>query len=175
MKTTKYYSSRQEHTIADYLEWSVVSGSGSRAFHPGDIVSDHYLGECKTHMGERDRICCFIDVWKKISDEATSCRKCPILFVDNGTQTVQHTWCVVPYHTICHRSCVDVIESSKCDHLFRVSETRVSFSSEMADNYVASLILPDSDTVAALRFTLGAESVVLLKLQDFRKVLMLME
>ena len=48
-KPTKFYSERQEKYIANQLGWDVVTGSGARDCHPGDVKSDAYLGECKTH------------------------------------------------------------------------------------------------------------------------------
>ena len=41
--STKDFSSVQEHSIANSLGWKVVSGSGARNFHPGDIVSESGL------------------------------------------------------------------------------------------------------------------------------------
>ena len=96
MKPTKFYSSKQEKMIADYLGWSVVAASGARMFNPGDVISDMYLCECKTHTEKKDHIVIKKQVWAKITEEATSVLKRPVLFVDNGTQTVENTWCVVP-------------------------------------------------------------------------------
>jgi len=93
---TKFYSSKQEHAIANYLDWKVVPGSGARDFHPGDIVSDVYLGECKTHTAVTNSIKFYTSVWTKIQNESESQMKCPVLFVDNGTQTIENTWCMMP-------------------------------------------------------------------------------
>ena len=92
--STKYYSSKQEKMIADHLRWSVVTGSGSRSTHPGDVESDEWLGECKTHKGPGHKIKFDHNVWKKIVDEAASKYKFPVLFVDDGSQTMRHTWCM---------------------------------------------------------------------------------
>lgn len=97
---TKELSSKQETMIAKYLDWNVVSGSGARSFHPGDIVSDDYLGECKTHMTKQSKIVFYRDFWDKIKNEAMSQFKTPVLFVDNGTQTIEFTYCVLPYSAI---------------------------------------------------------------------------
>lgn len=94
---TKYYSSRQESMIADYLGWKVVSGSGSRAFNPGDVIAENYLGECKTSEVESDRIIVIKSHLMKICDEAMSVHKIPVLFVDNGTQRSDSTFCVLRY------------------------------------------------------------------------------
>lgn len=122
---TKHFSSRQEHMIAEYLGWSVVSGSGARAFNPGDIRSDYFLGECKTFTKESDTIYCYHSVWSKIVEEATAVMKKPALFVDNGTQVDKNTWCVVPEHLIAFHNIARLPQS---DSLLKTSKTRVSFS-----------------------------------------------
>lgn len=92
MKGTKYYSNKQENTIASYLGWSVVTGSGSRSTLPGDIQSDEWLGECKTHETAGHKIIFYHSVWNKLQDEAISKYKFPALFVDDGSQKVENTW-----------------------------------------------------------------------------------
>lgn len=92
--TKKEASSKQEHNIADALGWKVTSGSGARAFYPGDVSSDAWLGECKTHLGATP-VLFYWSVWNKIVDEAASQFKRPVLFVDNGTRDLNYTWCMV--------------------------------------------------------------------------------
>lgn len=91
--TNKEASSLQEHRVASALNWQVTSGSGARAFYPGDIVSDAWLGECKTHVAITPVIF-YWSVWNKINDEAASQFKRPVLFVDNGSQALNKTWCM---------------------------------------------------------------------------------
>ena len=91
-KPTKYYSNRQEQLIARSLGWAVVAGSGARDFHPGDIISDKWIGECKTHTAPGHRITFFATVWNKICEEASSKFKYPALFVDDGSQKLENTW-----------------------------------------------------------------------------------
>ena len=91
--TKKEASSKQEHNIADALGWKVTSGSGARAFYLGDVSSDAWLGECKTHLGATP-VLFYWSVWDKIVDEAASQFKRPVLFVDNGTQDLNTTWCM---------------------------------------------------------------------------------
>lgn len=91
---TKDYSNVQEHMIADELGWAVVSGSGAAACFPGDVISDEWLGECKTHTSAGKRIFFAFDVWEKICEEASVKRRYPVLFVDDGTQKADHTWCL---------------------------------------------------------------------------------
>ena len=81
--------------IAEYLGWKTVAASGARDFHKGDIVSDEWLGECKTHMKEVERYTFDYAVYQKVADEAMSKFKKPILFVDDGTQKIESTYVLV--------------------------------------------------------------------------------
>ena len=90
----KDYSTKQEHMIADYLGWDVVSGSGARPCHPGDIISDDWLGECKTHEQRGKPIFFSQSVWEKIVEEATKTHRTPVLFTDDGSQKSENTWCI---------------------------------------------------------------------------------
>lgn len=94
-KPTKYYSTTQERRIADFFGWKTVSASGARPFHPGDVRSDQWLAECKTHIKEIDRLTVSKSVWRKLANEARSLHKLPVLFIDNGTQKIDDTWAVV--------------------------------------------------------------------------------
>ncbi len=87
-------SSKQERLVATLLGWRVVSGSGARPTHVGDIISDDWIGECKTHVDPGHRIVFAADVWKKIKDEANSKFKYPVLICDDGSQTTEYTWCM---------------------------------------------------------------------------------
>ncbi|MCM1226161.1 MAG: hypothetical protein NC320_01890 [Clostridium sp.] len=155
MKPTKYYSNKQEHMIADCLGWSVVAASGARRFEPGDIRSDDYLGECKTHMSEQSDIVIYKDVWRKISSEAVSVMKRPVLFVDNGTQKIKNTWCVTPERFLPDKRHI------QCDIMMRESETKLSFPHEkwngILDNGCAS-------------FKINGESLLLMKLETFKNL-----
>lgn len=90
--SSKFYSNKQEKLLASSLGWSVVSGSGARNLYPGDIESEEWLGECKTHTTPNHKIVFYQSVWDKISDEAISKYRFPALFVDDGSQTTKHTW-----------------------------------------------------------------------------------
>ena len=63
VKGKRSCSDRQEKLISKYLGWSQVTGSGARPMHPGDIVSDGWLGECKTHVTPGHRIGFNFSVW----------------------------------------------------------------------------------------------------------------
>lgn len=92
---TKHYSDIQEKKIARALGWKQVSASGARPLNPGDVISNDFIGECKTHT-RPDRDIEFKEtVWNKIEDEAWSQFKLPILFVDDGSQDLNKTWCMV--------------------------------------------------------------------------------
>ena len=141
----KVWSAIQEKTIADFLGWSVVSGRGSRACMPGDVVSANWLGECKTH-GSTDRPIHFnANVWKKISDEAAARGKYPVLFVDDGSQDINKTWCMFRYTSISpddlvlnFNACPDMIEKHlnfKHTELFEIYQ--LMKDGMYSDRYVA--------------------------------------
>lgn len=94
----KECSRKQEKLIANLLDWNVVSGSGARNLYPGDIQSDEWLGECKTHTTPGHKIVFFKTVWEKIVDEAIAKHRFPALFVDDGSQAISNTW--VMYNTL---------------------------------------------------------------------------
>ena len=131
MESTKYYSSKQENAIADYLGWRVVSGSGARDCHPGDIVSDSWLGECKTHTSSGRQISFNKFVWHKICEEAQSKFKFPVLFVDDGSQSISKTWCLFSYTLICKSSYTTIDEM----HLYPKKTNIVFDHSEMMQGY----------------------------------------
>lgn len=97
---TKDFSSKQEKMIADFLGWSVVAGSGAAACFPGDIISDDWLGECKTHVERGKQIFFSRSVWIKICDEAFMKRRSPVLFTDDGSQRSERTWCLFSFRNI---------------------------------------------------------------------------
>ena len=99
VRNKKEASRIQETRIADALGWSVVSGSGSRHLNPGDVISENWMGECKTHVNHGHRIKFDLDVWIKIQQEAKSRFKYPVLFSDDGTQNLSHTWAMFPSHS----------------------------------------------------------------------------
>lgn len=99
---TKDYSNKQEELIAKYLGWDRVSASGARNFYPGDIKSEEWLGECKTHTKPIKEIRFVYTQWTKICEEAMTSHRLPIMFVDNGTQAISGTWCMVREFQILH-------------------------------------------------------------------------
>lgn len=108
--TNKEASNKQEKMVADYMGWRTTSGSGSRPFYPGDVASDHFLLECKTHVEYREDITFHKKHWIKISKEARSVNKYPVLVTDNGTQKPQYTWVMVSNSLIISESIDDRLE-----------------------------------------------------------------
>lgn len=123
---TKYYSSRQEKLVADKLGWDTVVASGARNFHPGDVKSSKWLGECKTHTKESDNVVIKLSVWDKICQEASSEFKYPVLFVDNGTQTLLGTWAVFNYSAYSADNSYLVVSDSECSDISRYVRTTKS-------------------------------------------------
>lgn len=95
-KGKRYFSDKQEHQIAQALGWNVVPGSGARHLYPGDVCGIDWLGECKTHITPNCAIVFNLKVWHKISEEAAARQRYPVLFVDDGSQLLSNTWCMIP-------------------------------------------------------------------------------
>lgn len=155
---TKYYSTKQEIMIADYLGWSATPASGARPFNPGDITSENFLAECKTHTSKTQRIDIYKSVWKKICDEAMSKFKIPILFLDNGTQKSDYTWCVVPITW----AKVYLDKYARSSIPFKHSTKKLSFAvsdwfSMALCNYCTTNI--DNDTVVIMKLSMFKEMV----------------
>lgn len=92
---TKYYSNKQETVVANYLGWKRVAASGARPFNKGDVVSERWLCECKTHTAKVDDYKILFSVWRKVEQEATSCMKRPVLIIDDGTQNISNQCAVI--------------------------------------------------------------------------------
>ena len=119
MRSTKSYSTKQEHLIADALGWKVVSASGARNFHPGDIRSSKWLGECKTHTAESSTIIFKEDTWMKLEAEADSEHLDPAYFVDNGTQSLTNTWVMFDLKRCSGDVEIFTLSQRNCPELFR--------------------------------------------------------
>ena len=134
VKGKRSYSDRQEKLISKYLGWSQVTGSGSRPMHPGDIVSDEWLGECKTHVSPGHKIVFDFSVWDKLSGEAVSQFKSPALFVDDGSQTINHTFVMIelPNEFEIDTDVTDYSDKKS----FRFDSTELFDSSESAHSFI---------------------------------------
>lgn len=158
-KSTKAYSNKQEKMIQDYLGWKRVSASGARPFHPGDVRSDEWLSECKTHTKIVRRIDIVKKVWDKISIEATSSFKRPILFVDNGSQNIDHTWCVF------QERFADFSKVKRAhDYItYFDSYTKISFDHEQMQS-----VIGDGECATIL---ISGKSLLLMRLTTFKSML----
>lgn len=169
MSDKKDVSSKQEHMIASYLGWHVVSGSGARACRPGDVQSDQWLGECKTHTTLTPRYTFMQAVWNKLLDEASSRFKYPVLFVDDGTQKADHTWCLLKFNMIDWPSVVygnsKVITWFACNKQFK--SNIVISSEELAKLYADAGQTP---TTSGLRIHHLNNDFLLVSLPLFREI-----
>lgn len=161
--STKYFSSKQEHLVADYLGWNVVSGSGARQFRPGDIESERFLCECKTHTSPTDKIFFNKSVWDKIKNEATSKFKTPILITDNGTQKLSDTWCIVPESILFD---VSLFEIDGSDIVKKQGHANLNFkNSELQTKFMH---IKDTKYIT---FTWGTDKVALLHINALKAML----
>lgn len=160
-KPTKYYSSIQENLIADFLGWSVVSASGCRIGYPGDIKSEAFLGECKTHVEPGKSILFANSVWKKLKDESMSGFRYPVLFVDDGSQTIEKTWCL--FNTVPGmRKHINVYTISTEFHF----EKNIVFKHDLIFNKFYKKDL--SQYILCLRVRWHGEDVYITTLQNFK-------
>ena len=93
--STKDFSNAQEWMVSNYLGWNRVSGSGGATCTAGDVISDKFLGECKTHETEGSKVVFRQDVWSKIQNESMVFGRIPVLIVDDGTQEWRRTYCLI--------------------------------------------------------------------------------
>lgn len=91
---TKEFSKKQEKMIAKELGGYPVGLSGAGAANPGDVRTYEWLVECKTHTSPDHSILFDLDVWKKIQQEAFGFQRKPVLIVDDGSQSIDKTWCL---------------------------------------------------------------------------------
>lgn len=54
MKSTRYYSNKQEKQVSKAVGGRQVSNSGATAFHKGDLKTKDFLIECKTVTKVKD-------------------------------------------------------------------------------------------------------------------------
>lgn len=67
---TRYYSKRQEDSVAKKFSGVRVKNSGATKFAPGDVLLDDYLLECKTRMTHSNSITIQKSWLEKIKKEA---------------------------------------------------------------------------------------------------------
>lgn len=163
---TKDFSSVQEHMIASYLDWSVVAGSGAAACYPGDIISDEWLGECKTHVERNKPIFFAKTVWGKIKDEASVKRRFPVLFTDDGSQKSDKTWCLFKANML-------DFKDYKCFPILPGTRVNISATHQiLADAYQsAKADCTSSGLMPALTVNWSGENVAILPLEAFAEML----
>lgn len=154
--TTKECSSKQEKLIAGYLGWKCVPASGARACRPGDISNELWLGECKTHMKPGIRIKFIFKEWLKIYEEATSKFKFPVLFVDDGSQTIENTWCMIAAKTA-------PVKSVPKEEFRIVAKSSASLDTALINKC-------DSSRRKMLLLNFNGELVVVMRLSTFKTV-----
>lgn len=161
--STKDFSSIQESTIAKYLGWKVVAGSGAAACYPGDIKSEEFLGECKTHVKPGHKLIIDSKVWKKICEEAIFESRWPVLFIDDGSQNIKKTWCIfsplsVKDHNI-HESL----------HRATINQGSVSLDEGELSSFYKNLCLDTGFT--AFTLTIAGSLAYLMPLSKFKQML----
>lgn len=70
MRPTRWYSNRQEKTIAKQIQGKQVANSGATAFNKGDVTTDLFLIEAKTCTTERKTFTLHKEWFKKNEEEA---------------------------------------------------------------------------------------------------------
>lgn len=153
--STKDYSTKQEKQIANYLDWKTVSASGARDFNKGDIISDEWLGECKTHTTSEHDVIFKKSVWDKLCSETLVTRRNPVLFVDDGSQSLDKTWCLFRQSDILN-DCITINFPIKC-------RTNIKF------NHYDLLRL--CNQVQAFSIDIFGEPLMVCRLEDFKSII----
>lgn len=159
---TKIYSSKQENMIASLLGWEVVVGSGAAACYPGDVISDMWLGECKTHVERGHKIFFDRKVWDKIKNEAYVKHRRPVLFTDDGSQLSKKTWC------LCLRNHVELGESVLSPITKGVNKN-ISFSGE-SQGVIALQLHRTHDKLPVFTCKWGDDEVIICELYVFAQM-----
>lgn len=155
---TKDYSNKQEKMIADYLGWRVVAGSGAAPCHPGDIIGDEWLGECKTHEKSNQPILFKQDVWEKIVEEANKEHRSPVLFTDDGSQKSNRTWCIFPFFRVDDTwSILNLTKQFRTNIIMKLEELNALYPDDSHICYTASF---GNHTVAILPLRLFYEMFI---------------
>lgn len=162
--STKDFSSVQEKKIADYLGWSTVSGSGSRPLLPGDVISEQWFGECKTHVERTANITFMRTSWQKLQEEASSRFKFPVLFSDDGSQDLSKTWCLLLFVPM-----ADYIELEE-PPCIRVNDSSIVFDEAAMSSYHKSKSRSQLDPIVYVSLFDG-KVVYLVHFFDFAKLL----
>lgn len=161
--TNKEASNKQEHMVADFLGWEVVSGSGARPFRPGDVQNENYLVECKTHTKEQPNTIFYKKYWSKIVTEARSVNKYPALITDNGTQKSENTWVMIPNRVIIPEI------ANKLLIFFNTSTSGNTITFRQETAYSAFKAFYIDSKINYFEQLLGEDIVAIMPLEEFRK------
>lgn len=123
MASNKFYSDRQEKLVAKHTNGRQISGSGARPFAPGDVESDDWLIECKTHTTPGHKISFKEDVWKKIQEEAVIRHKFPAYVVDDGSQFLSN-------QRVLFSLCPEDISEIEKENIQKYVKAAITFPSE---------------------------------------------
>lgn len=74
-KCTRYYSNRQEKLVAKRLGGRQVANSGAPKFVAGDVTTDKFLLECKTHTEFKKSFTLKYEWFDKNKEEAFAMHK----------------------------------------------------------------------------------------------------
>lgn len=164
---TKDFSSVQESKVADALGWKVVTGSGARPCVPGDVRSDKWLGECKTHTEPGQRIFFDLAVWEKIQHEADVQHRSPALIVDDGSQDLNKTW------VLCRAVSISYEDMAQVDPNFAIRKN-ISFDHTKVADYMKSLYKTSGGSIVfnhmCMEIRWGGQIVCVLPFTEFMKV-----
>ena len=75
MKPTRYYSNKQEKSVAKALGGKKTANSGATRFSKGDVNTDLFLIECKTCISDRQSFSIKKDWINKNKEEAFAMNK----------------------------------------------------------------------------------------------------
>lgn len=165
-ESTRYYSNIQEKNVANFLSGKVVAGSGSDKFAPGDVKTDKYLIECKTHVKETAKVEFLSSSWKQIVAEATRCGRFPVLCVDNGTQNVENTFILTNQH------CVDIAAVDLYKLPVSPNGKNIVFACDGIRNLLSSLDDISEESIPGFAFTWNEkDDVVIMRIIDFKDVM----
>lgn len=89
-RPTRFYSSRQEKRVAKAVNGKQVANSGAPIFVAGDVRTDDWLLECKTHTEERQQFTIKKEWIEKNREEAFQMGKHHSAVVIDFGDGVQH-------------------------------------------------------------------------------------
>ena len=75
MKSTRYFSNKQEKRVAERVGGKQVSNSGATAFNKGDVITDDWLIECKTCTNPKSSMTVKKEWLEKNKEEAFAMRR----------------------------------------------------------------------------------------------------